>query len=211
MLISKLVSSSEIWYGLTKDQYRKIEQVDEMFLMRLFEAPKSVPRLSLYDECGKVPVRFIIKSRRMMYYWHIMDLNQDELVYTFFKVQSLRPSKNWVLQIMQDKKDLNLNIVDKDVKKMSRTTFQKMLQSKINENTAKYLPKIQSKQSKTKHLEISNKFETAGYLQSKNLCMKELSTLCKLRSRTIDVKANSESAHRDDMWCKKCNFSPETQ
>ena len=113
MLISKLVSSSEIWYGLTKDQYRKIEQVDEMFLMRLFEAPKSVPRLSLYVECGKVPVRFIIKSRRMMYYWHIMHLNEDELVYKFFKAQSLRPSKNdWVLQILQDKKDLNLEMDD---------------------------------------------------------------------------------------------------
>ena len=36
MLISKLVSSSEIWYHVTKDQYRKIEQIDEMYLMKLF-------------------------------------------------------------------------------------------------------------------------------------------------------------------------------
>ena len=43
------------------------------------------------------------------------------------------------------------------------------------------------------------------------LCMKEISTLFKLRSRTIDVKANSESAHRDNMWCKTCHLFPETQ
>ena len=37
-----------------------------------------------------------------------MYLNEDELVYKFFMAQSLKPSKNdWVLQILQDKKDLN--------------------------------------------------------------------------------------------------------
>ena len=41
--------------------------------------------------------------------------------------------------------------------------------------------------------------------------MNEISTLFKLRSRTIDVKANSESAHRDNMWCKTCHLFPETQ
>ena len=48
MLVSKLVSSSEIWYNVSKEQLRKLEEVDEMYYMRLFQAPKSVPRLSLY-------------------------------------------------------------------------------------------------------------------------------------------------------------------
>ena len=97
------------------------------------------------------------------------------------------------------------------VKKMSRTKFQKMFQSKINENAAKDLLKTQSKQSKSKHLKISIKFETASYLQPNNLCMKEISTLFKFRSRTIDVKTNSESAHRDNLWCTLCHLFPETQ
>ena len=42
--------------------YKQIVQVDEMYLMR----PKSVPGFSLYEECGKLPVRFTIQSRRMM-------------------------------------------------------------------------------------------------------------------------------------------------
>ena len=66
MLISKLVSSSEVWYNVTKEQYRKLEEIDEMFLMKMFKAPKCVPRLSLYLECAKLPVKNVFQSRRLM-------------------------------------------------------------------------------------------------------------------------------------------------
>ena len=56
MLVSKLVSSSEIWYNITHNQSRLIEQVDEMYLRNIFKAPKSTPRLSLYVECAKFPI-----------------------------------------------------------------------------------------------------------------------------------------------------------
>ena len=52
---------------------------------------------------------------------------------------------------------------------------------------------------------------TARYLFSKTMCMEEISTLFKLRSRTIDVKDNNESSHRDDMWCRTCHLFPESQ
>ena len=41
--------------------------------------------------------------------------------------------------------------------------------------------------------------------------MEEISTLFKLRSRTIDVKDNRESSHRDNMWCRTCQLFPESQ
>ena len=37
MLVSKLVSSSEVWYDVTKQEYKKLESVDEMFYRRLFK------------------------------------------------------------------------------------------------------------------------------------------------------------------------------
>ena len=35
ILVSKMVSSSEIWYHISKQEYQKLESVDEMFLRRL--------------------------------------------------------------------------------------------------------------------------------------------------------------------------------
>ena len=36
MLVSKLVSSSEIWYNVTKQEYQKLKTIDEMFYRRLY-------------------------------------------------------------------------------------------------------------------------------------------------------------------------------
>ena len=105
MLVSKLVSSSETWYNVKNQHFRLLEQVDESYLLKIFSAPKCTPRLSLFIECGKFPIQFVTKARRMMYYWHIMHLNKNELLFKFYLAQKLKPSKNdWVIQIGKDKK-----------------------------------------------------------------------------------------------------------
>ena len=49
MLISKLLSSSETWYNVTDDQFRKLEEIYEMYLKKIFELPQSVPNLSVAE------------------------------------------------------------------------------------------------------------------------------------------------------------------
>ena len=88
-LISKLVYSSEVWYNITNNQYTKLEEIDEMFMRKIFNLPRSAPRVSLYSECGKIPVRYIIKTRRLLYYWHILHLEEKELVHKFYHGQKL--------------------------------------------------------------------------------------------------------------------------
>ena len=63
------------------------------YMRNIFEAPKSTPRLGLYIECGKIPLRYIIKARRLLYYWHVLHQNENELVYKFFKLKSWSQQK----------------------------------------------------------------------------------------------------------------------
>ena len=73
MLVSKLVSTSEEWYDVTKQEYKKLESVYEMFYRRLFNVQISTPKESLYMETGKIPIKYIIKMRRVMYWWHVVN------------------------------------------------------------------------------------------------------------------------------------------
>ena len=84
MLISKLVSNSEVWYNTTKDQYSKLERIDEMFLRRIFNVPISVPKESLYIETGSLSVKYLIKIRRLMYLWHLLHVDKKEIIYKFY-------------------------------------------------------------------------------------------------------------------------------
>ena len=116
MLASKLVSSSEVWYNVTKKEYESLEKVDEMFYRRLFDVPISTPKESFYIEGGKIPIRFIIQMRRMMYWWHLVHIDPSEVLSKFYVVQKLNRSKDdWVCRLEKDKKDLNLDWADEKI------------------------------------------------------------------------------------------------
>ena len=49
-LISSILSSSEVWYGVTKAEIEQLEQVDEMWIRDLMNCSSSVPKDLLYLE-----------------------------------------------------------------------------------------------------------------------------------------------------------------
>ena len=190
MLISKVVYSAEVWNNITNAEFKKLEEVDEMYFRKIFELPKSAPRIGMYAECGKIPIRYIIKTRRLLYYWHLIHL------------------EDWVMTLKIDMEEIGLQISKEEVKNISLEKFKNMVQCKVKICVKKSFIKKQG--SKTEHL----KFEISTpskYLFSKVLNKDEIQTLLKLRTRTIDVKMNQESSYKNNMWCRVCLLFVESQ
>ena len=181
-------------------------------LRRIFDLPKSTPKISLYVLSGKTPLRYIIKTRRLLFYWHILHLDEKELLYRFLCAQTLKPSKNdWILEVYKNLDEINLKISEQEIKNMSKGKFKHLVQQKINMSVKKDFQKIQSKQSKTSNLRISDSFSAAKFLFSKNLCVEEIKTLMRIKTRTVDVKQNQKSSNQDNMLCRTCHLDVETQ
>ena len=211
MLVSKLLSNSEIWYNLSKDQYIKLERMDELFFRRILNLPISVPKESLYVEFGCQPLKYLIKIRRLMYLWHILHLEKKELVYKFYTAQKLASCKgDWVEQVQKDMADLDLQMSDQQIENVTKEKFREIIKRKTKILAVKHLSELKMKHSKTKNLDTS-KLKTAEYLLSKNLKKEEMQTLFKLRSRMINVKLNFKSSHRENIWCQTCHLFPESQ
>ena len=211
MLASKLVSSSEVWYNVLKKEYQTLEKVDEMFYRRLLDVPISTPKESFYIEGGRMPIRFIIKMRRIMYWWHLVHLDQAEVLHKFYTIQKLNSSKDdWVCQLDKDKKDLDLELTDEQIKNYSKEQFRNLVRSRIEINAGKHLEGIRLSHSKTEKIKFQG-FKPAKYLLSKCLTRAEVQTLFKLRTRMVQVKANFANGHKDDMWCRLCLLFSETQ
>ena len=209
MLISKVVYSAEVWNNITNAEFKKLEEVDEMYFRKIFELPKSAPRIGMYAECGKIPIRYIIKTRRLLYYWHLIHLEDKELLSKFYMAQKLKPGRNdWVMTLKKDMEEIGLKISEEEVKNISLEKFKNMVQCKVKICVKKSFIKKQG--SKTEHL----KFEISTpskYLFSKVLNKDEIQTLLKLRTRTIDVKMNQESSYKNNMWCRVCLLFVESQ
>ena len=146
-----------------------------------------------------------------MFYWHIITINKDELIYKFFQAQQLAPSEHdWVLQLERDKKEINLQLSESQMKQMTKDQFKRIVKTKIEFLAAKSLEKIKNSHSKTKNLKLTS-FTPQKYLLSKNLKISEVQTLYKLRNNMIDVKESFKYSYRNDMWCKMCRLFQETQ
>ena len=142
--MSKLVYSSEIWYNI---KYTKFEEIHEMYLRKIFCLPKTAPRLGLYVECGKTPLRHIIRTRRLLFYWLILHLDENELLAKFFLAQKFKPRRNdWVLKISKDLEEIGLSLSEIEIKNMSKNQFKKIILAKVNISVKKSFLRIQNKQ-----------------------------------------------------------------
>ena len=93
-------------------------------MRQLFGAPSKTPIEAFYLESGKLPLRFIIQNRRLMYWFHLVKIGEDKMLHKFYKAQQNIPvKKDWTSQVEQDKKDLDINFSDDDIKQMSKYKF----------------------------------------------------------------------------------------
>ena len=93
MLINGILTNSEVWYGISDDDIKQLEQVDEYLLRELLKAHSKTPIEALYQETGSIPLRFIIKNRRLNYLYHILSRDKNELISKVLLSQEQNPIK----------------------------------------------------------------------------------------------------------------------
>ena len=97
MLLGTLLCNSEVWYLPSDKMLSKLEQIDEDLLIQLISGQARVSRAALYMDTGATPIRFLVKSRRMMYLHHILSRSKNELIRKVFDAQKRKPVLNdWV-------------------------------------------------------------------------------------------------------------------
>ena len=71
-LISSMLSCCKVCYDVTEWELRKLEQTDEKLLRIILNCSSQVTTEMLSLELGLLPVRFIIKLRRIIYLQHLL-------------------------------------------------------------------------------------------------------------------------------------------
>ena len=74
----------------------------------------------------------------MLFYWHILHLEENELLFRFLAAQKLRPSKNdWILEVNKNMDEIDLKMSEEEVKNMSKIKFKTLVQRKMNYSVKK--------------------------------------------------------------------------
>ena len=123
-LINGILFNSEVWYGMLQRHIEKLEKLDEIFLRSLLDAHSKTASEALYIETGKMPIRFVIKMRRLMYWWHLNNSDENLLINRCYRAQRNNPiKKDWINDVESDKKEFNIKMSDDEVKNISSSKF----------------------------------------------------------------------------------------
>ena len=211
LLLSTLLSNSEAWFNLTEREIEDLERVDEALLRKIYYAHSKTSRELLYLESGNVPIRFILKSRRLNFLFYILHENEESLLRKVFDAQNNNPLKgDWVTTAKNDINELELNMTFDEIRTIDRKRFKTLVKNRIQIKALEYLLFIKSKHSKGKELSY-DELELQNYLSSKsNLSIKEKSFIFSCRTRMLDVKSNFKTG-QNNLNCDKCGKEEETQ
>jgi len=89
LLINSILTDSEVWYNVSKNETKELEKVDEQLLRNVLETGKGTPKVMLHLEMVLIPIRFILMKRRLMF----LHEEKDSLLHKFFSAQKASPVK----------------------------------------------------------------------------------------------------------------------
>ena len=206
VFLATLLSDCQTWRNLTNEDMRKLETTQLRYLKRIMKAPLSTPNMFVYLEFGALPVKYIIHIRQLTHLYHILCLEDHDPVKKMFYSQQFLPyEKNWANEVIPLLRTYHLP--ECDIVNFSRHTWKERVKYNVTQAAFAQLTTDIKDKTKTKHLSY-NSFKTQPYMHQFN--HNNSSLIFKLRSFSIDCKANRKSSHAN-LSCRLCNAAEETQ
>ena len=180
----------------------------KVLLKRIFEAPTTTSSKSLYLESGCMPIRFLIKARRIMFLHYLLNRNENELVLKVLNAQKEDPIKNdWFSTVTKDLNEFGLDFMNlDDIKTMKKEEFKKLVKEKCREISLAYLLEGNQEKSKMKNLKYYE-LSLQPYLTSNEITTRRKKYLFKFRTRMTNVGFN----YGNKIKCPLCHIEDDEQ
>ncbi len=181
-----------------------------MLLRKIFQVPISTPTSALYLETGCIPIRYIMRMKRILFLHHILSRVDDALITRAFWAQVEKPTKgDWCIVVREDLDSIGLShLTYEDIKSMKEESLKQLVKAKIKEIAFNELLVEKEKNSKLSALKYTC-LALQPYLSEKsNLKKEEKRTLFRWRTHMIKVKQNYGVK---DALCPICKKEGDTQ
>ena len=182
-----------------------------MFLRSILKTPKSTPKEMLYLELGCLPCRDIIRQKRLVYLYYILNQNPESMIYRLFEAQlNNRTSKDWVTTILKDMEEIKINMKFDDIKSMKKGAYINLVKRSIKNHVFENLSAKQKKHSKVNNWSHSF-FTMQKYLKpnSESIKVEDSQNIFKLRCNMMQVKMNYKNLY-ETHECRACGEYEET-
>ena len=206
MLLNGMLCSVEVLHGMKKTHVDQLESCDKDLFRQIFQSPCTTPTAAYYLETGAIKINFLLKGRRILYLWNILQTSNDDLVKKVYEAQKLFPVKDdWVTTVEEDLDELGIPFDEEQIKTTKKEAFKKMVNMKIREACHSSL--LEDKKGKIELL--SSHYGMKEYLSTDKLSLPLKQLLFNFRTRMIFVKCNYRKMYEGNLLCSLCDDQAE--
>ena len=204
LFINSIMSNSEIWHNVKSQHVQSLEKYDLSLLRKILNAHSKTANEAFFLELGKMPLRFILAKRRLMYLWHILHRDTEEIIWKIYEAQKVKCNKgDWFEIINIERRDNHVMQTDEEIACMSREKFKTLIDKKVEASAVKYLNKLAEPHSKSDFL-VSEKFEKKPYFSDRRMLKEDVQLLFTLRTRMTNCKSNFKQQYVNNLMCRIC-------
>ena len=179
-------------------------------MRKIFNAHHTTDCEIFFLETAKIPIRFVISKRRLLYLWHILHRDESELVRKVYEVQKIKMTKgDWFEMIQNEKKKCNITLSDEEIVNTSKFKFKHLVEKKVNTYAFEYLKEKASVHSKSfkilEEVKFKSRMTRKLYFKENTLTKVDAQLLFKLCSKMLDVKSNFRNMYIGDLTCRTCS------
>ena len=118
--------------GLTKPHVDQLESCYKDLFRQIFQSPCTTPTAAYYLETGATKISFLLRGRRIMYLWNILQNSDDELVKKVYNAQKVLPVKDdWIFSVKEDLEILGIPFDEENIRTTKKESFKKLVNTKI--------------------------------------------------------------------------------
>ena len=212
LLVSSLLCNSEACFGLTNQELDLLETVDLAFLRNILKAPKSTPKEMFFLELGILPLREMIRERRLNFLHYILKQDANSILFKIFEVQlETRTKKDWVSTILNDMQICQIGVTFAEIQAMNKVKWKNIIKRHIEEKTFKDLETSKINHTKVRKIEHKSLMMQDYLLPNRQEISKEdIEMIFKLRCKVIHVKMNMKALYKSFL-CEICEKYEESQ
>ena len=184
---------------LNATQVAKLETIDRKVLRNFLNLPSSTPNISLYNELGIIPIKFMLWKRKLGMWWRLNRADSNNLMKQCLSEQ-IKQSLPWIVEINDIATRLKVDLTE--AKKMSKDQWKSQVKGKIVV-IAKQEIELEVEKLKGYNDNISDEIVAGQKKRYVALSQKKAKIWFRMRANIIDP-APRQPYHPNSKW--KCKF-----
>jgi hypothetical protein len=165
LLLGGLLTNVESWINITKQNLDDLEKPDTILQRKLLSVTANPSKCFMKLELAILPVKYVIMKKRLMFLQYILKESTESLISQVFTALKEDSRKGDFVQLTNtDRKDLEIELNDMEIKSMSKWSWKKLLKEKTKVMAFVELEQENSEKEKTRDIEFDS-LEMSSYLK----------------------------------------------